>query len=119
MFKLIFIYCSLVLLTACSKNGCDNLPDQFSSYEEAERKIEATEFNVRQEIRTPESSWIYGATFYSCDGELGYLEVETDHGSYYLKDVPKHVWEAFQATEATGKFFNEVLRGNYLLELRD
>lgn len=115
MIKLISICCSLLILTACSKNGCDNLPDQFSSYEEAERKIEATEFNVKQEIRTPESSWIYGATFYSCDGELGYLEVETDHGSYYLKDVPKQIWQAFQETESTGKFFNEELRGNYLL----
>lgn len=116
MIKLISICCSLLILTACSKNGCDNLPDKFSSYEEAERKIETTEFYIREELRTPESSWIYGATYYSCDGELGFLEVETDHGNYYHKDVPVEIWKAFKSTESTGKFFNEELRGNYVLE---
>lgn len=115
MSKLIYICCALLILTACSKNGCEFLPDEFSSFEEAERKIEATEFNVKEKIRTPESSWIYGASFYSCDGELGYVIIETDHGNYCHKDVPKEVWQSFKETQSTGKYYNEELRGNYLL----
>jgi hypothetical protein len=119
MSKLIYICCSLLILTACSKNGCDNLPDQFSSFDEVGRKIETTEFFISEVIRTPESSWIHGASFYSCDGNLGYLKIETDHQNYYHEGVSRQMWDEFKSSDSKGKFYNENIRNNFQLLVAD
>jgi KTSC domain len=119
MIKLVIISFIIVLMSSCKNGICDSIPKRFASYEEAARKIEEAKFSFSEEIFTPESSWIYGASFYSCDGTLGFLRIRTDHENYYHQNVPITVWESFKNSDSKGQFYNEELRGNYVLETRN
>lgn len=117
MLKLFTVSVLLFLFTACKNNGCDSVPSKFNSYEEAEKIIESAEFYFSEKIETPESSWIYGAAFYSCNGTMGFLRINTDHNDYFHQNVPISVWEEFKSSDSKGQFYNEELRGNYQLKL--
>jgi len=101
------------LLFACTTQDCNKLPDKFTSYSEAFEKIENSSFKIEESVNTSKSSWIRGATYYSCDGEKGYLLIETDTKTYIHKEVPLSVWNGFKVADSFGEYYHRYIKSKY------
>lgn len=107
------VLCASVSLLCTTRSSCDNLPLQFSSYEEAVLKIETANFKIRDELNTSKSSWIREAAFYSCDGYSGFLIFRTDKKTYLHSNIPYSVWQNFKNAKSFGKYYNDVIKNKY------
>lgn len=108
----------LLLGLGCYAQNCKDIPSSFASYTQAEKTIRRTEFVYVDQISIPESSWIKGATYYSCDGKIGFFLIKTDKGkSYLFQGMSIAVWRDFKAAKSHGVFYNEKIRNKYRLNL--
>ncbi len=119
MNKLFLSLCfiSAAFLSCRQNSNCDKLPTQFSSYDEAKSKIQGFYFKIQEEANTSNSSWIKGASFYSCDGTSGYFLLQTDKKEYLYSDMPYSVWTEFKNAESLGTFYNKKIKHNYIFKL--
>jgi hypothetical protein len=115
-------YCLLILLYgffSCNLKSQDCLSFQknFSSYNEAIQKIKSTSFRFSEKVNTAKSSWIKGASYYSCDSLVGFFILRTDKQEYVYKDVPIEVWVGFKDATSFGSYYNKEIKGRYSLPL--
>ncbi|MCB0646966.1 MAG: KTSC domain-containing protein [Saprospiraceae bacterium] len=110
-------YIALIIPACRLKESCDTLPSQFSSYDQAVLKIESSDFKIKEIANTSKSSWIRGASFYSCDGNTGYYILQTDNQDYLYTNMPYSVWIKFKNAESLGKFYNENIKHRYIFQL--
>lgn len=115
MLKSIFILPLFLTAQSCSAQNCSDLPNKFSSYEEAAIKISKALFKVSESVNTSKSSWIRSAKYRSCDGMTGFLLIETDDRIYIHKGVPLRVWNSFRSAPSFGSFYNEYIKNRYRL----
>lgn len=109
---------SVLTISSCRrKDICDKIPTQFSSYDQAVSKIESSDFKIKEEANTSKSSWIRGASFYSCDGNTGFFILQTDKKNYLYTDIPYSVWTEFKNSESLGKYYNEYIKHHYIFQL--
>lgn len=108
----------IILLVSCSPGPCDALPTSFTTSVSASNAIQEASFQVEEQIDNNRSSWIRGAKYLSCNGEDGYLLIETDRVSYIHSGVPRYLWENFKAAPSLGRFYNTNLKGQYQLNLK-
>ena len=102
-----------------SEFDCENLPTSFSSYDEAKQAIEGTDFRIEETVNTSKSSWIRGAYYYSCDGKVGYFLLITDSQDYLYAEVPLDIWYGFKNAESFGRYFNQRIKNEFQIELRN
>lgn len=103
---------------SCSLHDCDNIPQVFSSYNEAAAIIERTNFGYKDHISTKKSSWIKSASFRSCDKKTGFFLMVTNSGKKYIfQDMPFTVWVGFKEAGSFGAYYNQFIRGKYSLKL--
>lgn len=107
----LFIFCS------CSGQPCENLQENFISYNEAVNKIEKAKFNFVDKVNTSKSSWVTNARFYSCNKQDGYFILETSKKSYIFQGLPITIWNDFKNAESFGSYYNKFIRGRYRLIL--
>ena len=109
----------LLLFTAsCSqKQSCDQLSNQFETYDNAIKIIKSTKFKIEESANTTISSWIKNASYYSCDGQVGFFILETVKKEYLYADLPYEVWKEFKSAESFGSFYNANIRDKYNLNL--
>ncbi len=89
IFQCILIF---VVLSSCSGKSCQELPSNFSTYNEAKTKVRTSSGYVIKQKRSLESSWIKSTEFYSCDGKNGFLIITTNRGKTYIHNlVPEKV----------------------------
>ena len=95
--------------------SCNELPDSYRDRSEAENAILSAEgWKIREYDPTTNSSWMKGARYLSCDGELGYLFFHRDFGSTTIHEgVEARVWRQFTATDNKDKFYSRNFRGRY------
>ena len=118
----------LVIITSCHSYTCNNLPDTFSSVDEAIQNVKKSTFHFTDEIKISDSvsawvpdmfSWITSANYYSCDGGKGYFIYNTNRGTTYIrKGVPLEVWNGFKETSSKGHYFDRYIREKYSISLR-
>lgn len=101
-----------------SAPDCNQLPNRFSTYDEAESMVQHTQFEYTDEVNTSKSSWIRGAQYFSCDKQTGFLIIKTDRGSYIHQNVPIHLWYRFKQAVSFGKFYNQFIKHRYPLMLK-
>lgn len=117
-FLLTLCICFALTISSCrTKGSCDKLPTQFSSYDQAVSKIKSSDFKIKEEANTSKSSWIIGASFYSCDGNTGFYILQTDKQDYLYTNMPYSVWTEFKNAESLGKFYNENIKHRYIFQL--
>lgn len=117
-FLLILSFCFAITIFSCrTKESCDKLPTQFSSYDQAVSKIESSDFKIKEKANTSRSSWIRGASFYSCDGNTGFYIIQTDKQDYLYTNMPYSVWTEFKNAESLGKYYNENIKHRYIFQL--
>jgi hypothetical protein len=113
----LYIIFLLFFINGCGGIDCDNLPNHYSSYAEAIDKIKAAHFKIEETCNTGTSSWIRGASFYSCDGITGFLIIKTDNQNYLHSGIPIKIWKEFQNTESYGSFYNRYIKHRYYFEI--
>lgn len=103
---------------SCNSQNCKQLPEIFSSYQEAITKVKSSTFQTKETANTSESSWIKSAKYYSCDGNTGYFIYTTNRGYEYIhKGVPKEIWEEFKKASSKGSYYDHYIKSNYQLPL--
>ncbi|MDH7459825.1 KTSC domain-containing protein [Chitinophagaceae bacterium 26-R-25] len=112
---LLIFFC--ITVHSCSAQDCSNNPGKFNSYEQAKRMVTSSHFVFTDSINTGKSSFIKAAHFYSCDHHRGFFIIEMGKQKYIHQDMPIDIWRDFKAAESFGKYYNQNIKGNYLLHL--
>ena len=97
---------------------CDQLPTTYSNYNKAISIIKTASFKIKESANTSKSSWIRGATYYSCDGDIGYLIVSTYTGYYIHSGVPIQIWQDFKRANSFGSYYDRDIKGRYHFYLK-
>lgn len=117
-FLLTISICFALTISSCkTKDSCDKLPAQFSSFDQAVLKIKSSDFRIKEEANTSKSSWIRGASFYSCDENTGFYILQTDKQEYLYTNMPYSVWTDFKNAESLGTFYNNNINHKYIFQL--
>jgi hypothetical protein len=116
----ILFLCTLIFSIGLTAYGqdCNNLPTTFASYDQAVSLVKASTFKTKESVDTSKSSWIRGVTFYSCDGVKGFLILKTDSREYIHQNVPIEVWRGLKNADSFGNYYNNYIRGKYILMLQ-
>lgn len=120
MKKTINLFIILLLLGGIVKSQtCIDLPDKFYSYSQAISSIKAAKFKFIDNLPYDKSSWIASATFYTCNGILGYLVYTTDKGKEYIHEkVPIRIWTEFKNASSSGSYYVKNIKGRYLMQTK-
>jgi hypothetical protein len=105
----------LTYFSCLNGQDCNRLPSTFSSYEQAVSLVKSSTFKIREGVDTSKSSWIRGATFFSCDGKSGFLIIKTDSKEYIHQNVPIKIWRGFISARSFGSYYSNYIRGKYRL----
>lgn len=107
----------LAITISCGSKDCSLIDENFNNYDDAVETIKSADFDFSEDVDTSKSSWIHDAEFYSCDGQIGYLIIETESDNYIHREVPIEIWNEFKNAESFGKYYNQHLKGRFRLEL--
>ena len=102
-----------IFLTSCGGVNCGKLPKTYSSYREAIKTIQAAHFNIQETINTSKKSWIQDASYYSCDGKVGFFIFKTHGREYIYSDVPITAWEGFKKARSFGSYYDHRIKHRY------
>jgi|ERR1035437_2393862 hypothetical protein len=119
MKHVVFLSTILLLWTiqiTCGQD-CNKLPTSFTSYAQASQLIKSSTFKMHESVNTSKSSWVRGASYYSCDSNKGFLIIKTDNGEYVHQNVPVEVWRSFKNASSFGSYYDHFIKGNYRLNL--
>lgn len=94
---------------------CNKMKTSFSDIEEANSVLSATTFAFTQELKTTKRSGVKHASYFSCDNEMGYLLIGVDNKEYVYKNFPRFQWKLLVETNDLDDFYDESVRGKYLL----
>lgn len=117
MKKLSLFVFILLSLNAAGQTGCAGLPTAFRSYDDAVSTVRNFGFSFKDRVNTAKSSWIRGASYYSCDKRSGFLLISTDNETYIHANVPITVWYQFKSANSFGSFYSSNIRGRFQLHL--
>ncbi|MFA0964127.1 hypothetical protein AB9P05_20125 [Roseivirga sp. BDSF3-8] len=91
---------------------CNNVPRDLGNRVQAIQTLQDTEFTFEQSLETLQVFGVKKATYYSCDGNLGYLVVNTYRRNYLYENVPRELWENFKNAYSIDGFFTKNLKFN-------
>jgi len=114
--KRFFIIAFVFVSRVCIAQNCQDLPESYTSYKDAIEAIKKADFTSIEYCGTSKSSWIRGASFYSCDG-YGYLILSTDNKAYIHKGIPRYLWDEFKYAKSFGNFYSSRIKGKYQLNI--
>lgn len=103
--------------TEAEKLTCEQLPTSFTSYEQAHSLVKSATYAYVEIANTSRSHWILGASYYSCDGKVGYYFIKTASKEYIYKDMPIEIWKGFLAAPSLGSYYNQFIKKRYQLYL--
>jgi hypothetical protein len=112
-YKILFLLLIGSVSSIDAQIDCSKLGNSFSNYESAHRAISSSRFQLTDKANTYKSSWIRGANYYSCDGQVGYFYLKTDSKNYIFKNVPLKIWNGFKNAPSHGKFYDDYIRNRY------
>ncbi len=117
-FSLIPIF-FLCFINQCYGQGCNKIPISFDSFEQATSLVKSSTFKIKESVNTMKSSWIRGATFYSCDSKKGFLIIKTDDREYIHQNVPINIWNGFKIASSFGSYYNNYIKGKFRLAIKE
>lgn len=119
MKKILFFVLLLFVFGSCNSQNCKEVNNkEFKSYSEAKEFVLTNNFKFTSKEDLQRSSWIKKANYYSCDGVVGYFSYETKTGKDYIyRNVPMKVWQGFKNSNSPGRFYNENIKGRFVLVL--
>jgi len=118
MFRQILLFYLCLTLSSCSAQNCQDIPDVFSSYQQAKNLIEKIAFLYSDKVNASKSNWIRTASFYSCDKKSGFFIITTDKQEYTHQNMPIEIWNSFKSANSFGQFYNQNIKNRYQLNVR-
>jgi hypothetical protein len=107
------------LLISCYSQDCQKLPIIFTSYSQAIKAVQSSNFKIKESANTSSSSWMTSAKYYSCDGNKGFFIYTTNRGYEYIHSgVPLRIWEGFKNADSKGKYYNSEMKNRYQINLK-
>ena len=106
-------------LFGCAQIDCNNLPQNYSTYNKALSAVRGAKFNFVDNINTSRSSFINSASYYSCDNKFGFLIIGLQGREYIYKNLPKTIWIQFKQASSLGTYYNKYIKGRYTLVLQN
>ena len=100
------------------KQDCKNLPEQFTTNNNARVQIQNAYFNISETTDTKKSSWIEGLSYFSCDGQSGFLIMIARGKSYIHQNVPFNIWREFSQAKSLGSYYDRNIKHKYSLKLK-
>lgn len=96
---------------SCKGQSCHNLPTDYSTYSMAVDAVKTASFQIEDSFIS--DSWIRKCSYFSCDGEKGFLIIKMERKSkeYIYKNVEYSTWRNFKDSESKGEFYNQYLKG--------
>lgn len=114
MVKLLIVLSFVMSVCSCKTRNCDGIPDEFHSYEEAIDVIKSKSFNVEDSVIVDNGSFMLSASYYSCDGKVGYFFYKRKSGmEYFVSDVPITVWQEFRKSDNREDYYNKNIDDKY------
>jgi hypothetical protein len=113
---LLFILFQTITLSTIAQS-CKNIPAHFNSYEQAIFWVKNATFEFKDDVNTSKSSWIRSASYYSCDGKVGFFIYSTDKQEYIHAGVPVEIWMEFKNADSFGSYYDHNIRKRYSLNL--
>lgn len=121
MNRLKTIICFIVICANYSyaqpKQDCKNLPEQFISYNNATEQVLNAHFNISETVDTKKSTWIKGLSYFSCDGQNGFLIMSAGGKSYIHQNVPIAIWRSLSTAESFGNYYNRNIKHKFALRI--
>lgn len=114
---LLLVLCIGVSFISFAQRNCNDLPKKFKNYGNALQQVRNTKFVYSDKMNTSKSSFITGASYYSCDGKSGYMIVRLNNKDYIHQGLPKHIWLSFKRAESLGRFYSSNIRYKYQMKL--
>lgn len=96
-----------------SEDNCSQTSHSWKSKKEAITQIENTTFKTSESIRTPYSSWMLSAHFYTCDDKFGFLLIKSEKNNFLHEDVPVTVWNALKNAKSVAGYYNFYIKNKY------
>lgn len=115
--RILLLYFLLLPISGFTQNNCRDLPKTYNSYTEAISKVKSAKFSFVDNVNTSSSSFITGASYYSCDGITGFMIIGLNNKQYIHKDLPMKVWLSFKNSESLGSFYSRNIRYRYRLSI--
>lgn len=106
-------------LFGCAQIDCNNLPQNYNTYNKALSTVKGAKFSFIDNINTSRSSFITSASYYSCDNKFGFLIIGLQGREYIYKNLPKTLWIQFKQASSLGTFYNQYIRRRYTLVLQN
>jgi hypothetical protein len=94
---------------APEKTDCHAIPDKIDSLslEEVVNIIQSATYRLQEHISISRYRAPREATFYSCDGDKGWVIAKVDDQNFTVyADLPKSVWDSFINSEDPITFYN-------------
>jgi len=117
IFKVSILISILTITISCGGKDCNLINGNFDNYKNALQVIKSSDFEFSDDFNISRSSWIYDAEYYSCDGKIGYLIIETKSKNYIHSGVPIEMWNEFKNSDSFGKYYNRKLKGRFRLTI--
>jgi|SRR5579863_9521162 len=105
------------IIFSTTGQSCKNIPAHFNSYEQAIFWVKNESFKLKDDVNTSKSSWIRSASYYSCDGKVGFFIYTTDKQEYIHAGVPIEIWMGFKNAESFGSYYDHNIRKRYRFNL--
>ncbi|HEV8503963.1 MAG TPA: KTSC domain-containing protein [Chitinophagaceae bacterium] len=102
----------VIAISSIAQN-CKILPAHFYSYEQAISWVKNASFKIKEDVNTSKSSWIRSASYYSCDGKVGYFIFSTDSKEYIHEGIPVEIWNKFKNADSFGSYYDHYIRKKY------
>lgn len=110
----LFIIVFIISTVSCKSRKCQNIPTEFTSYENAKKEIKSRVFNFADSVRIENGTVLKSATYLSCDGKSGYFfHTRINGGEYFVSDVPVRIWENFKSSCQKDTFFTNLIEKRY------
>ena len=99
-------------------SDCNEFPTSFSSYNQALKLISNHKFNFSDKFDAESDSFISWCVYKSCNGKYGFLIISIKgYSPYIYQNVPMSIYRDFKYSLPTGKYYNEHIKGRYLVYL--
>ena len=100
-----------------AQTNCSKIPSTFKSYNQATTLVKSAKFKIKETANTSKSSWVKSATYYSCDGQTGYLIIMLKSKEYIHANLPYSIWKGIKNASSKGKYYDNNIRYKYRLKV--
>jgi hypothetical protein len=116
----LFLSIALSSFISCAQKNsdCNGLPESFTSFQNAVEQVQNSKFLLQEVVDNPRSSWIKGLSYFSCDGQNGFLLMKTSKKTYLHQKVPIDIWRELCASPSLGSYYDKNIKHHFRLQIK-